>query len=155
MTLRARYHERMETTYGTDSRAHPILDRDAYLFAAGRAAHRALCFPGHPTSWSRSSSGSRDTPSVVDHTSHASATQYDDAVLTRIAPIEKRKRQRDVRDEERVSRDESERRTEARDVEIHRLFESAAAFTRQEMIETSGAMPRQLILLPFRQPHIQ
>lgn len=105
--------------------------------------------PSHPTTRLRSSEGSTSSPSTDDHTSLASATQYGDVMLTRLATIEERELERDVRDKEK------QRQAEARDAEIQHWIEAAAARTREEMTEQFKRHLSTVDLATFTQPCTQ
>lgn len=148
LLFQARYHERMEATYRVDPSAHLVLDHDAYLFAAGEA-NRGKCFDyglqligslhllGWPGIYHRSSQESMDTPSIDDHMSHAAThtpcpappppthTEYDDALLGRIATMANCWGQMD----ERYSQ------TQEREAKIQRRIEEIAIRTREDLLE--------------------
>lgn len=153
--LQARYKERVKSTYGTDPTAHPAIDVNAYLYAAGNAnkgrcyglgSQRQLsstrCLPGYLASGhglSHRSASSHSTDS--DHSSHIH--RNNDEVHCRPDAIKESERQQEAGVHERVKQAEEgeaerERRAEERnvaEVEIQRRMEAATATIREELLE--------------------
>lgn len=153
--LQARYKERVESAYGTDPSAHPAIDIDAYLYAAGNA-NKGRCYglgsqrqlsaarglsrclaPCHGLSRRSASSHSTDS----DHSSHI--PRNNDEVHCRLDAIKESERQQEAGVQERVKQveereAESETRAEERtvvEVEIQRRMEAATATIREELLE--------------------